>query len=170
MLDSFNRAMILIFKMPILFDLLYFQENRREGGSLSRSSGAWRRQPFLLCSITVTAARCALPSLCAYAGPRAPQQPLPAGTGAGAITRHPRSSRSREKKIPPVVQVSAKVQLGSASFQIAQRLLSSQPFLSPASLAELKSLLFSPGRSHRQNLQTRIELQFIPIMIEFILN
>lgn len=60
--------------------------------------------------------------------------------------------------------------LGSASFQITPHLLLSQPFLSPAGPPEVKSFLFFPGRSPRQNPQTCIKLQFIPTLTEFILN
>lgn len=115
MLNSFNRPMILIFKMPIVFDLLYFQENRREGGS----SGAWRTQPFLIFPVVVRG--CVLAVLClpsvftlTHTLPVLPQPHMlqaflcPVAERLRSVSRYPHSSRRRQKKNLPGVQVLVK--------------------------------------------------------------
>lgn len=136
MLDSFHRPMILIFEMPVVFDLLYFQENGQEGGSLLRSSGGWRTQPFLAsppCSRLLLAVLCVPRVRC---DPHASHAPEPAARSCC----HPSSPGLMANL--PCVQLSGKGQLGPVSFQITAHLPSAQPCPSPARSggAELPSL------------------------------
>lgn len=106
--------------MPIVSDLLYFQENKREGGRPFRRSGAWRMWPFLIFSVVVHS--CVLAVLClpsvftlTHTLPAGPQPHVlqallcPVAQRLPSIALHPHSSRRREKKNLPGVQVLVEV-------------------------------------------------------------
>lgn len=176
MLNSFNKPMILILKMPIVFDLLYFQEKRREGGGLCSSWGAWRTQPFLL--VPAVAPGCQLALLCLPPVPAVtPTLPGP-GTSAASARRHGEHDASlrtrtalagdRRKTFPAS---------GLRESVVGVNVLSNHspsPFIpalsEPCWSSRGKRLPFLSKRSHGQNLQTCVKPQFIPSMREFILH
>lgn len=175
MLDSFNRALILIFKHPQCVICRVF---RRTAGEVGISSGAPEsgERRSLLCPAVVHG--CALAVLCLPLCLLRPtcSQPFPSHTHSRhccarqheAVIHHSvpaRLSQERKEKYSPCA--------GLGESTVGVNVLSNHS-LSPF-IAALSEPCSSRGGAtlpflSKKEPQTRIILQFIPIMIEFILN